>query len=243
MDECIRAVRPAYQGLITQLDDHLGRLFDHMERTGLMDNTLIIFTADHGDFLGDHWLGEKELFYDTVQRVPMIVVDPSAAADATRGTVESRMVESVDVLPTILDWLGLALPMHRLEGRSLLPILHGQPVEWRDCVFSELDYSYRLSRQLVGKTPQNARAWSIRTDQWRYVYWMDEPEQLYDLHADPEQFHDLGQDPAYALVRAECRERLLTWFTGLKRRTTVSYEAVEKGTNAYKKAGVFFGQW
>jgi arylsulfatase A-like enzyme len=243
MDECIRTVRPAYQGLITQLDDHLGRLFDYMESAGLMDNTLIVFTADHGDFLGDHWLGEKELFYDTVQRVPMIVVDPSAAADATRGNVELRMVESVDVLPTMLEWLGLPLPMHRLEGRSLLPILHGQPVEWRDCVFSELDYSYRLSRLLVEKTPENARAWSVRTDRWRYVYWMDEPEQLYDLHADPEQFHDLGQDPAYASARTECRERLLEWFAGLKRRTTVSLDAVEKGTNAYKKAGVFFGQW
>src|SRR3546814_9229246 len=75
MDECIRTVRPAYQGLITQLDDHLGRLFDYMESAGLMDNTLIVFTAAHGDFLGDHWLGETELFYDTVQRVPMRVMD------------------------------------------------------------------------------------------------------------------------------------------------------------------------
>src|SRR3546814_6887452 len=112
---------------ISQLDDHLGRLFDYMERAGLMDNTLIGFTADHGDFLGDHCLGEKELFDDTGQRVPMIVMDPCAAADATRGSVESRMVESVDVLPTILTWLGLPLPMHRLEGRNLLPILHAQP--------------------------------------------------------------------------------------------------------------------
>ena len=67
-DDCVRVVRPAYQGLIRQLDDHLGRLFDYMEGAGLMKNTLIVFTADHGDFLGDHWLGEKELFYDTVQR-------------------------------------------------------------------------------------------------------------------------------------------------------------------------------
>ena len=243
MDECVRTVRPAYQGLITQLDDHLGRLFNYMEQTGLMENTLIIFTADHGDFLGDHWLGEKELFYDTVQRVPMIVVDPSEQANATRGTKESRMVESVDILPTILEWLGQPLPAHRLEGRSLLPLLHDQPTSWRDCVFSELDYSYRQARLTSGKTPENARAWSVRTDQWRYVFWMDEPEQLYDLQADPNQFHDLGQEPAYTAIRAECRERLFTWFSGLKRRTTVSYESVEKGTNAHKKAGVFFGQW
>ena len=75
-DACIRTVRPAYQGLITQLDHHLGRLFDHMAHSGRLDDTLILFTADHGDFLGDHWLGEKELFYDTVQKVPFIVADP-----------------------------------------------------------------------------------------------------------------------------------------------------------------------
>ncbi|MEY3672235.1 MAG: hypothetical protein RI904_1892, partial [Pseudomonadota bacterium] len=95
-DECIRAVRPAYQGLIHQLDDHLGRLFDYMEGAGLMKNTMIVFTSDHGDFLGDHWLGEKELFYDAIQRVPCIVMDPDARADATRGTVDTRMVEAVD---------------------------------------------------------------------------------------------------------------------------------------------------
>ena len=101
-DDCVRVVRPAYQGLIRQLDDHLGRLFDYMEGAGLMKNTLIVFTADHGDFLGDHWLGEKELFYDTVQRVPFIVMDPSGEADATRGQALDHMVESVDLVPTVL---------------------------------------------------------------------------------------------------------------------------------------------
>lgn len=242
-DACVRTVRPAYQGLISQLDDHLGRLFAYMERSGLMDKTLIIFTADHGDFLGDHWFGEKELFFDAVQRVPLIVVDPSAQANGTRGSATSLMAESVDILPTILQWLGLPLATHRLEGRSLLPVLSGQPGDWRDCVFSELDYSYRQARLNTHKSPQNARAWSVRTDRWRYVYWMDEPEQLYDLHADPDQFNDLGRDPHFVDVRAQCRARLLDWFSRLKRRTTVTDEAIEKGTNAHKKAGVYFGQW
>lgn len=242
-DDCQRVVRPAYQGLITQLDDHLGRLFDYMERSGLMKNTLIVFTADHGDFLGDHWLGEKELFYDTVQRVPLIVMDPTAQADGSRGRVEQRMIESVDILPTILESLDIPLATHRLEGRSLLPVLRGEPESWRDCVFSELDYSYRLARQLTHKTPLNSRAWSVRTDRWYYVYWMDEPEQLYDLQSDPDQFQDLGRDAGHAAIRAQLKARLLDWFTRLKRRTTVTNESVEKATNAYKKAGVFYGQW
>ena len=93
-------VRPAYMGLIKQLDDWLGRLFDHLKKLGRFDDTLILFTSDHGDFLGDHWLGEKEMFYEEAQRVPFIVYDPDPAADATRGTVDERFVEAVDVVPT-----------------------------------------------------------------------------------------------------------------------------------------------
>ena len=153
------------------------------------------------------------------------------------------MVESVDILPTLLEALGVPLAHHRLEGRSLLPLLEGTATEWRNSVYSELDYSYRLARLLRNKSPANARAWSIRNERWRYVFWQDEPEQLFDLEADPNEFVDLGRDPGHAEVRSRFRSELLDWFSRLKRRTTVSYEAIERGTNAYKKAGVFYGQW
>lgn len=242
-DDCIRTVRPAYQGLITQLDDHLGRLFDTMERQGLMKNTLVIFTADHGDFLGDHWLGEKELFYDTVQKIPFIVMDPRPQADPTRGSVDTRFVEGVDLVPTVLDWLGVAGAPHRIEGRSLLPLLEGGTPPWRDFTYSELDYGFRQARLLRGKTPQQARAFSIRTGRWRYVYWLDEPEQLFDLQADPQEFVDLGRDAGHAAVRTTLRDRLLDFFARRKHRTTIGDDAVERGTNQYKRAGVFYGQW
>ena len=243
-DDCIRTVRPAYQGLISQLDDHLGRLFTHMADNDVLGNTLIVFTADHGDFLGDHWLGEKELFYDTVQKVPFILVDPSAAADATRGTVDPRFVESVDVVPTVLDTLGVAGPSHLLEGRSLLPLLHGGAApEWRDFTYSELDYSYRNARLILGKNVHQCRAFSLRTHRWRYVYWLDEPEQLYDLSADPNEFHDLGRDASTEAVRSELRDRLLGFMARRSHRSTVTDASVESGTNTYKNAGVFYGQW
>ena len=243
MDECVRTVRPAYQGLIHQLDDQFGRLFEHMDKLGVLDDTLIVFTADHGDFLGDHWLGEKELFYDMVQRVPLIVVDPSPAADATRGSVEQRFVESVDIVPTILEALGVERPTHRLEGTSLLPLLHGGAPAWRDTVFSELDYSFKEARLRVGKTPHNARAYSLRNARWRYVYWLDEPEQLYDLHTDPDEMCDLGRDAGTAALRGELRTQLFDWLARRKRRTTITDAAVERGTHAHKRAGVYFGQW
>lgn len=242
-DEVVRHVRPAYQGLIAQLDDHLGRLFEHMAASGRLDDTLIVFCADHGDFLGDHWLGEKELFWDTVQRVPFIVVDPRGAADATRGTVDDRFVECVDVVPTVLDFVGAPIPNHRIEGRSLIPLLHGQTPPWRDCVYSELDYGFRGARQLLGRTPQQSRAFSIRTRSHRYVDWLDLPEQLWDLRADPDQFDDLGTDVGSAAIRQAMRDKLLDFLARRKHRTTVSDEFVEQRTDKHKQAGVHYGQW
>ena len=243
-DECIRTVRPAYQGLVKQLDDHLGRLFDSLQRQGRWDDTLIVFTADHGDFLGDHWLGEKELFYDTVQKVPMIVRDPRPAADAARGSTCTAFVEAVDIVPTVLDTLGLPIPAQRIEGRSLRPLLEGRtPPDWRDFTYSELDYGFRQARLTLGKTPPESRAFSIRDTRWRYVHWLGLPEQLYDLQADPEQMHDLGQDPASAGQRDAMCRRLAGFLARRKHRTTVDDAFVEARTNTHHDWGVHFGRW
>lgn len=242
-DECIRTVRPAYQGLVEQLDHHLGRVFELLERKDLFRDTLVVFCSDHGDFLGDHWLGEKELFYDTVQRVPFIVVDPSPAADATRGATDARFVEGVDVVPTILEALGIAVPAHRIEGRSLLPLTRGRQPPWRDFVPCELDFAYKAARRRLGLAVDACQGWSLRGTHWRYVYWQSAPEQLFDLRVDPEHFVDLGRSPAYEAVRREHRDRLLGWLAARRRRTTVTLEQVERGTDAHKTAGVYFGQW
>ena len=105
-DEVREEVIPVYMGLIKQIDDQLGHLFRFMQSRGLMDNTMIVFTSDHGDYLGDHWMGEKDLFHDCSAKIPLIVYDPSMQADATRGTVCDDLVESIDLVPTFLDWLG-----------------------------------------------------------------------------------------------------------------------------------------
>jgi arylsulfatase A-like enzyme len=237
-------VRPTYQGLVQQIDDHLGRLWEALEALGRFGDTMIVFTSDHGDYLGDHWLGEKEHFHDVIQRVPLIVYDPDPAADATRGRTETRFVESIDLLPTFLEVLGLPEATERVEGRSLLPLLRGGDVSgWRDVVFSELDYAYREARRILGRAPGACRAWMVRTGRWKYVHWQDLPAQLFDLAADPDEFDDLGRDPAYESVRRELRERLLAWFMALKRRVTVTDDQVAAGTAAHKQAGVFFGQW
>ena len=244
-DACIRTVRPAYQGLIRQVDDHLGRVWDEMERLGRWRDTLVVFTSDHGDYLGDHWLGEKELFHDCIQRVPFVLYDPSPAADGTRGTADSRLVEAIDTVPTILDALGLDPAPHLIEGRSLLPALRGGAGgEWRDAAFSELDWTMRGARRRLGHPAAQHHAWMVRTARWKYVHWTSGYRpQLFDLQADPEEFHDLGADAAHESTRRALRERLLHWFTGLKRRTTITWEEAEARTDTYKRAGVFYGEW
>jgi arylsulfatase A-like enzyme len=240
-EEVIDCVRPAYMGLVEQIDAHLGRVWRLLDELGMWDETLVVFTADHGDFLGDHWLGEKEHFYDTVQRIPLIVASPRVGAPGRR---ETRLVESVDLVPTVLDALGLPPERHRVEGTSLLALLDSGKVDpWRDAVFSELDWSYREARRTLGRTPDQCRAWMVRTDDWKYVHWTGFRPQLFDLRHDPDELRDLGADPAREPVRREMRERLFAWFCGLKHRTTVTHDDVERGTAAHKAAGVFFGVW
>lgn len=243
-DETIAMVRPAYQGLIKQLDDHLGRLWSTLEKLGRWQDTLVIFTSDHGDYLGDHWLGEKELFHDCIQRVPFLLFDPSQQADATRGTVEDRFVEAIDVVPTILDALGCDPAPHVVEGRSLLSLTRGAAGEWREAVFSELDWTFRGVRRRLGHPTGQHHAWMVRTARWKYVHWTDGYRpMLFDLHDDPHELRDLGADGTLVGVRDAMRHRLFQWFTTLKRRTTITWDQAERSTDAHKRAGVFYGEW
>ena len=240
----IDTVKPTYMGLIKQIDDQLGRLWQTLEHSGRWNDTLVLFTSDHGEFTGDHWLGEKEIFYEEALRVPLILYDPDPAADGTRGNAEARFAECVDVLPTILEALGIGGAPHLIEGRSLLPLTRGAAAgDWRDCVFSELDYSFRHARQILKLHPRDCRAWMVRTDDWKYVHWLGLRPQLYDLWSDPNELCDLGADPRLEHVRAALRERLFDWMSRLKLRTTISDADVELRTNAHKKHGIHFGMW
>jgi arylsulfatase A-like enzyme len=243
-EEVVRHVRPTYMGLVKQIDDHLGRLFAELERLGRMRDTLIVFTSDHGDHLGDHGLGEKELFYEQAVRVPFIVYDPHEDADVSRGRVERRLVEGVDVLPTILEALGLDPAPHLIEGRSLLPLLRGrEDGAWRDCAFSELDYSFRDARRRLGRQPGECYAWMARTERWKYVHFLGMRPQLFDLENDPLELVDLGDDPAREPVRREMRDRLAEWLMGLKRRVTVNYDYVTRRTEDARSNNVLIGVW
>src|SRR5262249_1343746 len=149
-DEARSKVIPAYMGLITQIDDQMGVLMRFLESRGLLDTTMIVFTSDHGDYLGDHWMGEKDLFHEQSAKIPLVVIDPWREADVTRGSECDALVEAIDLAPTFIDSFGGKPPGHILEGRSLLPFLRGDvPANWRKVVFSEYDYAMQDVRLML----------------------------------------------------------------------------------------------
>lgn len=240
-DEVWQAIRPVYMGLVKQIDDHIGLLMAHLETAGRLDDTLIVFTADHGDFLGDHWLGEKEYFFEPVMRVPFIVRDPRARP----GQVRQDFVENIDVVPTVLDALGLPVPDHRIEGRSLLDLLHGRTAHLgRDFVVGSLDYAYRKARTELGRGPQECTGWMLREDRYKLIVWEGYPPQLFDLLEDPDELHDRGSDPALAPVRQRLTEQLLGWMWQRRRRTTETSAEVTDRTDAHERMmNILIGRW
>jgi len=242
-DVCATVI-PAYMGLVKQIDDHLGRVFEFLEETGRMDDTLIVFTSDHGDFLGDHWLGEKEMFFEESVRVPMIIYDPDTAADATRGTTDDRFVEAIDLIPTFLEALEIDIPTHILEGRSLMPLLRSETVEdWRDEVFSELDYAFYSARLDLKRGPNECHAIMVRTDRWKYIHYEGYRPQLFDLENDAAELNDLGEDPAFEDIRSDLSGRIFSWFLRHKRRTGMTDQLVIDRTDGAKNVGVIIGRW
>jgi arylsulfatase A-like enzyme len=237
-------VIPAYMGLIKQIDDHIGHLMGFLEKNGRLDDTMIVFTSDHGDYLGDHWLGEKDLFHEPSSKVPMIVVDPDDAANATRGMKRDELVEHIDLLPTFLDSLGAEAQTHRLEGLSLLPLLHDPaPQTWRDAAFSEAEFAVRSARLELGLEPHECRAFMVRTAEWKYIFYEKYRPQLFDMLNDADELHDLGESADHVEISAQLHERLFKWLRTRPIRGTLSEKAISQRTGKSKQAGYLIGVW
>jgi arylsulfatase A-like enzyme len=242
-DEVRERVIPAYMGLVKQLDDQLGVLFEYLERTGRMEDTMIVFSSDHGDYLGDHWLGEKDLFHDASARVPLIVYDPRSEADATRGTASDALVEGIDLAPTFLDFFAGEPKPHILEGLSLDPLLHGKPAPWRDYAISEYDYSTRQTRLDLGVDQADARLLMIFDGRWKYIHAEGFRPLLFDLETDPDEVVDLGAVPAHEEVRARLHEALFAWARRHHTRITRTPQQVDRMAQGGEPPGVLIGFW
>lgn len=196
-DEELRVARHGYYAMISEVDHHVGRILAHLDACGLRDDTIVIFTADHGEWLGEHLkYGKGYPAPDCVSRVPLVVRWPEQVR--TPGRTIGRLVEAVDVVPTLLEWSGIQRP----------PFLQGTPLP--------------LERGLGSGTRRSAltegAGWkALRTDGYRYVAHANGRELLFDLAHDPGEYRDVAGDATYREVLADVRGHLLTRLLAMER--------------------------
>jgi arylsulfatase A-like enzyme len=210
----LRQLRATYYGMMTEVDAQLGRLVDWLRSAGELDDTLVVLTSDHGDQMGDHGLIEKLGYWDESYHVPLIVRDPSTPS-GSRGRAVDRLTEHVDVLPTILDWMGVEAPL-QCDGRSLLDFVRGGEPDapWRTEVHWQWDFRSprdHVVEDLYGMTMEQCSLDVIRDDRFKYVHFGAMAPILFDLERDPHQFANVAEHPDYASVRADYAGRLLSW--------------------------------
>jgi len=212
--EEIRQARAVYFGLMTEVDHHIGRIIDFLERTGQYDNTLVIFTSDHGEYLGDHHLMAKNGYFDQAFHVPLIVRDPDKTADGLRGKRVDAFTEAVDLMPTILEWIGNDVPP-QCDGESLLPFLHdGKAPGWRTEAHWEFDFREvreRAAAKALGLMPDQCSLAVIRGERYKYVHFTALPPLFFDLESDPDELDNRSGDPACRTQELEYARKMLSW--------------------------------
>jgi arylsulfatase len=193
--------RAGYYALITHIDNQIGRLVNALKEYGVLQDTLIVFTSDHGEMLGDHYYFRKALAYEGSARVPFIVSDPGGKLRFKRNHQSDDVIELRDIMPTVLDAAGVDIPVS-VEGASLLPGCRGEQTGWREYVHGEHSYG-ELSHHYL-------------TDgKMKYIWYSQAGiEQLFDLSQDPEETVDLVSKPSSEDKLNVWRERLITELEG-----------------------------
>eukprot|EP00511_Aplanochytrium_stocchinoi_P009434 CAMPEP_0204868890 /NCGR_PEP_ID=MMETSP1348-20121228/28037_1 /ASSEMBLY_ACC=CAM_ASM_000700 /TAXON_ID=215587 /ORGANISM="Aplanochytrium stocchinoi, Strain GSBS06" /LENGTH=531 /DNA_ID=CAMNT_0052022009 /DNA_START=107 /DNA_END=1701 /DNA_ORIENTATION=+ len=207
-------VKSSYYALISEMDSNLGLLFDSLKASGQWENTLIIFTSDHGEMMGDHWFMGKLGFHESSFHIPLVVRDPDRLSYGDCGEEAILFTENVDIMPTILEWLSLKIP-HQCDGMSLLPILdfHKLPkenqyvFEWRNAAHFEVNYSCWgqlgdhdsfLGQSLGLKSPDDCYMCTLREDRFKLVYFFGHLQPLlFDMHQDPDESTNLADVPQH----------------------------------------------
>ncbi|MCK5920494.1 MAG: alkaline phosphatase family protein [Methylococcales bacterium] len=210
----LRQIKATYYGMMSEVDAQVGRLLNHLQRLECYDDTLIIFTSDHGEQLGDHWMFAKYGYHDQTFNTPLIIRDPSSAANSARGSVVKLFTESVDIMPTILNSIGLDIPDH-CDGFSLLPFCRGiQPENWRQEYHAEFDLRspYEIDEDIpLGLDMKKCTVNIICGERYKYVHFNGLPPLFFDRKNDPNEFHDLSNDPAYQGLVLEYAQKMLSW--------------------------------
>jgi arylsulfatase A-like enzyme len=193
-DEQRKLVIQAYHASISFMDAQVGHVVDALDRLGLAESTVIVFTSDHGYHLGDHGLWQKMSIFDRSVHVPLIIAAPGAKGN---GRPVHGVAEMVDLYPTLADLCGVKAPEY-LDGKSLTPALNDPAVEVKPAAFSQV------------RRGQKGEGFSVRSGKWRYTEWNGgrDGAQLYDEEADPGEATNLAADPKYAGTVAELKTLL-----------------------------------
>jgi len=207
-------LKASYFGLMTEVDHNLGRLFDYLKTSGQWDNTLIVFTSDHGEQIGDHWLIGKMGYFDASYHIPLIIRDPEATS--TRGQQIEAFTENVDIMPTMLEWLNLDIP-HQCDGKSLVSTLRTgtTPDYWRDAAHWEFDFrdveEGETLEQSLGLTQHQCSLNVLRDNRYKYVHFTNLPPLFFDLEKDPNEFVNQANNPDYLPLVLEYAQKMLSW--------------------------------
>jgi arylsulfatase A-like enzyme len=224
-----RQLRATYYGAVREVDDGLTPLFDYLRSSGLAETTMVVVTSDHGEMGGDHWLLEKLGYWDESYHVPLIVVDPRAEAAGARGRIVHDVTESVDVLPTICEFIGIDVPL-QADGHSLAAFLHGEPAptHWRDTAHYEWSFADPVNRtaERMFDIPMGHCALAVsRGPRYKYVQFASAddifPPLLFDLDEDSGQTENMlaGPEPEAVEVAWRCAQELARWHMRTAERT------------------------
>ncbi len=188
-----------YLRCIRSIDRNMGRLLDYLQKNGLMDNTIIVYTSDQGFYLGEHGWFDKRFMYEESLHAPLMIRYPPAIK---AGTVNNDMVLNLDLPTTFLDFANVPVP-HNMQGASLRPLLQGKTsVSWRKAIY----YHYFGYPDIHSVK----RHYGIRTERYKLIHFyydIDEWE-LYDLKKDPHELHSVYNDPAYKTVQVSLIKQL-----------------------------------
>jgi arylsulfatase A-like enzyme len=190
-----------YLETLLGLDESIARLLDHLVERGLDRDTVVIYMSDNGFCLGEHGLIDKRHMYEESVRVPVLVWAPGLFPSPREV---QEMVQNIDMAPTILELAGLPVPKD-MDGRSFLPLLRGEPAEWRDAIFYEYYWEWNF--------PQTPTVFGIRTDQFKYIFYHGiwDIDELYDVVNDPEEKKNLALEPEHQNLLQKLRHRLFDW--------------------------------
>jgi choline-sulfatase len=179
-EERIRRARAAYYGLVTELDEHIGQVWKTLEETGQLENTIFIYTSDHGEALGEHGLWLKNNLLEPAAHVPLVIAGPGVP----RGRRVDHPVSHVDLVQALLEWGG-AEGGAELRGASLTPLMNGNAGDHPGWVYAE--------SHSEGNT---TGSFMIRKGPWKYIHFTWYDDLLFNLDEDPGEMHDRSQDPA-----------------------------------------------